>query len=572
MRDWNHDPQQLPFASTVQPNTLITLLQDGLAYDELLASAREQQAQIEETEASERSPADNRRYPFVMNRKRRAEDAPTGATAADVIRKRPRLEAAETEQSVPDSGVPARPKPRGRKKSTAVKTNTEENAAEREIVVDAETKPSSPAPEDVDMVDEPPRVVSTLEIGRSIGIQGEPVAPERKATTLVDLTLSGSEILQLSWGRSDSTQLTATGNSIWRSWFITPTMAQQGRPSVPKSVNHAQRYSHEKSFISAIAVSQSNEDVALAIERTQASSEVIVQTMSTSSSSDDSESNLQTTVLHSSLDVVIALRWSETSNKLLVLSVNEAPRCRITVWDVTANRLIGEHIMKNLAFDVAWVSDTQLVICGEKFLELATIEPKLKLLKHLDHEQELTHLRWDRHTRKLACISYLGGSVHLVDVKTFAIESSARQPGQITAIEWQPIRAVYAPNTPRILATASMAGSINVWDARGKLQLLHQVIMGNFAPAGTISFSPDGQFIAGAGDDRICIWRSTEEEKLIAYQAPGTEGWRESKPEKMDVEGEQQPAYTFGSLSWNANGSQLAYSNGDKLRVVSVVI
>jgi hypothetical protein len=38
-RVWNRDPDSLPFASNVQPHTLIHLLQDGLWFDKLQAEA-----------------------------------------------------------------------------------------------------------------------------------------------------------------------------------------------------------------------------------------------------------------------------------------------------------------------------------------------------------------------------------------------------------------------------------------------------------------------------------------------------------------------------------------------------
>ena len=40
MRDWNSNPQDLPFAEAVKPSDLISILQDGLAYDEITAQVK----------------------------------------------------------------------------------------------------------------------------------------------------------------------------------------------------------------------------------------------------------------------------------------------------------------------------------------------------------------------------------------------------------------------------------------------------------------------------------------------------------------------------------------------------
>lgn len=543
------------------------MLQDGLAYDSLVASATEE-TKTDTTDTAAATARDGR-YSFIMNRKRRASDTSAPAPI-DPIRKRPRLEASETQQTTTEIAIEPARKVRGRKKSTAVKAVAEPEGTTESV--EPVTNPTSPAEDTKIMVDEPAALVSTLDIGTSTGAQSDSIL---EATTVLDTTVPDSEILGISWNRTDSGQLTATGSAVWKSWFL-PTAKQPWFAPQPevKTVDHAANYG--KCFISAAATAEASEAVALAVERKELNAEVIVQTTSSASSEDTTSTSVKTTVLIPNSDIVLALRWSEKSNQLLVLSARTAEdvRCRVSAWDVPENRFIGEYNLRDTAFDIAWVQDAQFMICGLKFLALATIEPKLRLLKYLEHDQELTAIRWDRHTRRAACISHDEGTIQMVDTKLFTMETKESQDGSVTACEWQPLPGDNVLSKPRILATTCHTGIINIWNGRSKLELLYKLDM-NTVPAMVLAFSPDGQLLAGAGDDKICIWKTdmAERKPIIVWHATEQQLREEqvAQADQMDVDrAEDEERWRIGSLSWNKTGSQLAYSNADKLRVVSI--
>jgi WD40 repeat protein len=530
------------------------MLQDGLAYDDLLTSAKERQSQSAEAKASKLASAENepilRKYTFLMNKKRRIREPRDGVD--EMSRKKPRLETAETQQPVPDGPETSRPRQKGRKKSTVARPSIEDEPVTEPEPAEPE-KIASPVEEDVEMIEEIPSLPTTLELGHSIGVQSETTPAEATATTVVDLIQPGASIMHLSWGRSDPSQLMATGASIWRSWFVPPAISKTDEPIQPKTIDHA---STPDCFVSAVATARANEDIALAVENVPQQGELMIQTY-------DAENGTQFIQLNPNTEVVLRLSFSENSNKLLVLSAH-SQHCEATVHDVARNRPIGNLQLRDPSYDAEWISDFEFVVTGDKYIASATVESKVQQQKMLNHERSFVVLKWDKHTRRVACVD-ISGEVHLLDTKLFELETSGSQEGGINSAEWQPIRAVYNTATPRILATGSPNGTINIWDARQNLQLLHKVVMGNFAPVLAIAFSPDGRMIAGAGDDRICIWKATEESKaVIQYQVPGSGVVQDSSPP------EDEESYEFAALSWNANGSQLAYSYASKLRVVSV--
>jgi len=555
------------------------MIQDGLAYDDLLTSANERQAQSEETSGITSTSTNPRKYDFIMNRKRRASDAPAAAPT-EAKRKKPRLETAETQQTMPEATEAVRPRPRGRKKSTVARAAVEDDtvAHEREMT-EVEAKPSSPVA-DVEMtVEAPARPTSTLETGHSVGVQSEPVSTRPSARTIVDLTLPGSQIIQLNWSRSDPSRLTATGDSVWRSWNIPPTLAHGGLPIEPAFKDHTtQRGGY---FVSAAAFAKGNEDVAVAVEKRSSQAEVILQ--SASPATNDQAATAQLTCLSPNNGVVISMRWSLITQRLAILSAHDT-HCKISVYDpIDDNRFEGELTLPMPTFDIEWVSNAHFVICGPKLLLLGTVSPKLQLVKKLDNDYEFSALRYDRHTKRVACVDIMGGELHLLNpvAKSFELEADAHdtQQGGINAVEWQPLQQVAAEareasGAPRILATASPRGTINLWDARpsttsarASLQLLQTFVMGDHFPAQALSFSPDGQLIAAAGLGRICIWRAVQgkEMPLIEWEAPGSVA-------EAKTEGEDEDGFAFGQLSWNASGEQLAYSNGERLRVVAVEV
>jgi len=550
------------------------MLQDGLAYDELLASAGHRPVQSEGDSTTPTTTTSGRKYAFVMSKKRRASDVPA-VTSTEATRKKPRREVEEPQPPVPEATELVRPRQRGRKKSTVARVQAEETVAIENEIVEPEPKPSSP-PADVEMTAESStRPSNTLEIGQSTGAQTDPLPPEPFATTILDSMIPGAQIFSINWGRSDPSQLTATGDSIWKSWFIQPTISEDEQMADSKTVDHG--VENSKAFISASAIARVSEDVALAVEQKEGQAELLLQTASNTALG-QATPHMDITCLCPNTDVVVALRWSDSANTLLVLSAAKK-RAKISLYAVAPEpHFVDQTILQNFSFDAVWINDTEFITCGTPHLFLFTLSPTLQITKKLEHTHEFSAMRFDKHTRRVACIDIMAGRLYLLDTKLFQLEASATQEGGIHAAEWQPIDQRWTANTPRILATASPRGTINIWDARQTLQLLHTFEMGDGITAQAIAFSPDGQLIAAAGGNRIRVWKVMDEadksKPVLQWQAPSSQEEQEEDQDRMDVEravpSDYGETWAFGQLSWNADGSRLAYSNGDKLRVLAI--
>jgi WD40 repeat protein len=551
------------------------MLQDGLAYDELLASAGQRPAPTEGDSAGPTASTPGRKYAFVMSKKRRASDV-SAMTSSEATRKKPRREVEEPQPQppVPEATELVRPRQRGRKKSTVARVQAEEIVTTETEAVEPEPKPSSP-PADVEMTAESPiRPTNTLEVGNSIGVQTEPLPPEPSATTILDSVIPGAQIFSLNWSRSDPSRLTATGDSIWKSWFISPTTNEDERLTHPRIVDHGVQNS--KAFISACAIARASGDVALAVEQREGQAELLLQIVSSAALAQET-SDTEITCLCPDNDTVVALRWSESADVLLALSTANG-RAKISLYAVAPEpHFLDEAILQNFSYDVVWINNTDFITCGAPYLFLFTLSPTLHIAKKLQHTHEFSAMRFDKHTRRVACIDIFKGRLHLLDTKLFQLEASATQEGGIHAAEWQPTQDWIA-GAPRILATASPRGTVNIWDARQTLQLLHIFEMGDRVAAQAIAFSPDGQLIAAAGENRVRVWKVMEKPEegrpILQWQAPSSQQEQEEEQDRMDVEraatSDDEESWAFGQLSWNVDGSRVAYSNGDKLRVLAI--
>ncbi len=598
-RDWGLNPQELPFAPAVKTHTLISILQHGLAYDELLASVHTNHVTPPQSSA-ERFPVigKGKRYTFIDERKRRASTQLDEHVEVENVRSGPRKRARTKANGVPPM-LNMQSMSRRQSKTSILEPEANGNSmdfdqpdispvhelpshtADEEAEVEVKMDVEEPVPEP-----EPIPIVSTLETGQSIGVQSEKLVEERLAHTVADMVLPGVDIMHTSWSPHEPNVLLATGGSLWGSWRVrvptnNPETNEPDNKPVLDSGDFTNHGSDCKKYFITASTWVASGDVVIAVE----------------GGDDGGGSRLH--LLRHTTDVslitrisstVVCLRWNWRPHALLSVSLSHG-RSSITVWDVVNDRRVGTTTTSKPVLDAAWAGhdENNIIICGEHFLDVHHISESSCILRHIATDVVWEKIKYDFSSNKLACLSPEDGLIGLLDLYEYGLfKTEAAHEGEITAMEWQPIDDTIYPDklTWRFLATSSTDGTIKLWRALETLQCTATFHMGSSTPVMALAFSVNGGLIAAAGDRKIAVWKVEAEgdgkPKAIWYPAEHREHLEyhvngdgdgdgnvngNMEIEDEDIEGPEAP---FHSLSWNLNGTMVAYGQGKRITVIDV--
>jgi len=253
---------------------------------------------------------------------------------------------------------------------------------------------------------------------------------------------------------------------------------------------------------------------------------------------------------------IVALQYNSDSKLLLCLSYGEVAVIRIwkltdSGWEYKTMKTIRAEL-----YDAAWTADTTFIVCGISTLELYDVTDEITVVKSVETPHDWFRLKFDKVCDIVACldermhalgIMKLGGDLK-VEVEPF-------KDAQISEFAFQPIKnkASRTESTPRLLATATTNGKVQVWNSLVPFTLVHEFNMGKQATAQTLAFSPDGFYLAAAGYDSLVIWKSEEggEPKAIWKIGEAHERWK-------CVPGDAEEDWLH-ALSWDADGKKIAF-------------
>jgi WD40 repeat protein len=148
----------------------------------------------------------------------------------------------------------------------------------------------------------------------------------------------------------------------------------------------------------------------------------------------------------------------------------------------------------------------------------------------------------------------------------------------ITGLELRPNQAVHPSQTSvHEFATSSMDNTIKVWrfdSINNKFESLFKVHMGLSSPVMTLSYSPDGFYVAGASYDQIKIWKAESGVQPIAHWDGQGSDWHGTtlKLRDQDANGDvrstsdgQLEFDADHSLNWDADSKKLAFGLGNQV-------
>jgi WD40 repeat protein len=216
--------------------------------------------------------------------------------------------------------------------------------------------------------------------------------------------------------------------------------------------------------------------------------------------------------------------------------------------------------------DVAWMNDTDFVICGGDFmLTLRLLEGVISRFRKYETREDhaLLKVTYDWRSQLTATASE-SGMIDIWDPQGQCNPIIAHQ-GLITCLIWQPMQtsALVGDDVERLLASSGDDGIISIWSVRAsETKPICSMTMDSAVVA--LAFTPDGAFIAGATSEQILIWKVDDANIPRASWTRGSEpGWQ--TPRSND----SVPEEDHHCLCWDAHGQKLAYGVNSLLAVIN---
>jgi transducin (beta)-like 1 len=489
----------------------------------------------------------------------------------------------ETEQNGTGAEESARKAPRGKKGGKRKKpSNIEAHANGDNLDVDinginqTSRAESEAIVTDVDSpaIEEPPPP-TTADVGESIQVETDKVTTLAPGTTYINVNTPGSTITAMAWNPFKPF-IMVSGHSLLRLYAVSttttldsvtgPKFKDYPLPSTSSNIT-AFQWKDEGDGILAAFGSTSNENGEIkSVTQLRLLSEPY--------------SPNHTVIING---VVQLVRWNQSQDRVLAVSYSDGLHS-IAIWtlaDQTFSSPLSLTIAETIV-DATWLNQGRFAICGDKLLKIFEVTDG-RILETFSEETVgfWDKLRYDPVCSLLACASTESNKIALTNGEYPIRETADLGEGGLTDIEFQPIinPASYIEGSQRLLATAFGNGTIQLWNAVSPFTPLYRLTMDG-SPAISISFSPDGYVLAGAGNGSVVIWNA-ENGRL----PKATWSWEESTDvaingsleqpngsDAMDIDKPELPNETkLQTLSWDSDGKRIAYCIGNRVSSVSYI-
>lgn len=241
---------------------------------------------------------------------------------------------------------------------------------------------------------------------------------------------------------------------------------------------------------------------------------------------------------------IFALKWNKSGTHLLSGSFDKSA----VIWDAATGALRQQFAFHTApTLDVDWRSDTSFASCStDKHILVCELGRNTPLNDFVGHSDEVNAITWDATGRLLAsCSDDRTAKLWNCDSPN-AVATLSEHAKEIYTIEWAPTGAGTAnPSARPLLASASFDATIKLWDP--ETQQCVRTLSKHTDPVYSVSFSPDGQYLAsGSLDKCVNIWSVRDGTLLRRYRGGGG----------------------IFEVRWNAAGDRLGACFADKSVVV----
>ena len=408
-------------------------------------------------------------------------------------------------------------------------------------------------------------LIQTLTNGESKGVQSDKVAELGQQTSMLTVSET-SHVMHTAWNPKDPTILATSGKALCRLWSISRSAA------FDDNLNHQSYFdlldSSYGSLVSTMAWDPSGEILAVATRDNTSDWAGAVSLWSKTGKALDELPAVQ--------DMVLKLRWSPSGKQLLGITASGHATSSLALWDIDSSQAMRPYQLSTVITDAAWTSSNQITICGDNLIASALFENQCDIVLEPRSEpaaqNNWIHIRYDSCTHTTALATEESAVLGLIDSSDTLRTINAHE-SEITALAYQPVTnlSAYSANSPRLLATSSLDGSIKIWDAQRPFNLIHTLSLGHTAPAIAMSFTPDGYLVAAANWNRVLIWhaeaggapKATSKGVLGKLPTGMLINGNGASEEEDDLGGDANC-----SLSWDAESGKLALGLGSHVGIL----
>jgi len=588
-QDWHRpreyrDPEDFPFAPAVNRYELVSIVQDGLTYDEVHSRVRrtdrrfrwilaneEQQQRRDDGLAREESSS---RPPSSGNKKKgRVAALGGGMRAPDEfptpVAKRQRVEQTAHVNGDRDAMDVDAPSP---------------SAGEQEDVASV----ASPAGASEDALEVPAERYDSMDVATQTDVHTGP----KTSTLKLSISKPGARIFHSSLCPTNGGTLLTAGEDLCRfhsipksseAEAISKTIEHIDEPSLPPNSAITALAWHPNGRIATCAVDSVRE---LSGGRQASTSEIM-----------DIGGDIGTVRYPPGLSLrlleppglVLCIRYSSCGSHLLVARTN-LNRGLIQIWETQPERKephkrqepIAWRIFDHQVFDATWTGEHKFTICGDQGLSSSyrLAQPSERKENGFTSDSVAVHNVLEEHAQ-LVSGTTTWDKIRHADSNNFTILASSQDRRLVAACDSVDSATVADVQLPEGLA----ALALQPCDRAEQRQLLAAAFQDGLAllyeithrdrridcdrictfdlaegPALALAWSPKGDFLAVAGTDLAKIWRidldALDTRPLVTWRSPPEEINGEANGE---ANGETDPM-TEPCLSWTSDGERLAFA------------
>jgi len=432
--------------------------------------------------------------------------------------------------------------------------------------------------QDPERIGEPPAPLYTLTNGHSVGVQITPAkVADLKPTCTILAVAEANHVTQTLWRPWDPSILAASGEHFCGLWKVS---GHDDRGHVQHTPCHTLIDRSDNARVTALAWEPGGSLLAVA---TYSESELagLVRVY-------DAQHNIFLDTLPAAQKIVTSLRWQSVGAKLVGFACDVDST--LLLWDLSAPHAVAEPasvIVPGQVYDAHWAyHGNSSIICaaGDGVIyqcrAVSDLSLEQKWTSDPPGQDQWTFVRCSWWSDDTAIVIAAAAESSSLWVPSRNILMRRVHAAEITALELRPNQMIHPIQSSAYeFATSSMDNKIKVWRLghnNDHLECLVKVHMGLDSPVLALSYSPDGLHFAGASYGDVKVWKADAGGAAVAqWNGQDTEWLGGSIKAQLSIANgdkmtgdDEQPEFADHSLSWDAEGRNLAFGLGGQVSVL----